>query len=176
MDGHLELMHRAISLLEEAVGQLHDQAHPAQCVLLEVTSLLRQQIDPAVMRVVGAGRGRLLAWQARKVRDYIDSHITGPIHVADLSALVQRSQAHFSRSFKCTFGKSPHSYVVGRRVELAAQCMIKTDESLSDIAQRCGFSDQAHFCKHFRLAAGQTPSAWRRARRSYDPYHPHSGH
>src|ERR1700754_3418884 len=92
VDGHLELMHRAISLLEEAVGQLYDQVHPAQGVLREVRSLLRQQIDPAATRAVGNGRGCLLAWQARKVRDYIESHITGPIHVADLSALVQRSE------------------------------------------------------------------------------------
>jgi AraC family transcriptional regulator len=175
VDGHLELMHRAISLLEEAVGQLHDQLHPAQGVLLEVTSLLRQQVDPAGTRVAGSGKGCLLAWQARKVCEYIDSHITDPIHVADLSALVRRSEAHFSRSFKCTFGDSPHSFVVRRRVELAAQCMIKTDESLSDIAQRCGFADQAHFCKQFRLAAGQTPSAWRRTRRSHDCNHPRGG-
>jgi AraC-like DNA-binding protein len=34
---------------------------------------------------------------------------------------------------------------------------------LSDIALRCGFTDQAHLCKHFRRAAGQSPAAWRRA-------------
>jgi AraC family transcriptional regulator len=176
-EGHLEMpvrnpgmtpswewMHRVISLLEAAVGQLHNEVHPAQGCLLEATSLLRQQIDPPVAREVRDGRGRLLAWQARKVLGYIDSHINGPILVADLCALVQRSAAHFSRSFKCTFGESPHSFVVRRRVQLAAQCMLTTDSSLSDIALRCGFADQAHLCKHFRLAAGQTPAAWRRAR------------
>jgi AraC-like DNA-binding protein len=45
--------------------------------------------------------------------------------------------------------------------------MLATDASLSDIALRCGFSDQAHLCKHFRQAAGETPSAWRRAHRSH---------
>jgi AraC family transcriptional regulator len=183
MDGHLEQtlavsnlgvtrsrewMHRVISLLEAAVGQLPNQVHPAQGALLEATSLLRQQIDPPAARGVADGRGRLLAWQARKVRDYIDSHITGPVLVADLCALVQRSEAHFSRSFKCTFGESPHSFVVRRRVELAAQYMLTTDASLSNIALRCGFVDQAHFSKHFRQATGETPAAWRRAHRSRD--------
>jgi AraC family transcriptional regulator len=178
MDGHLEQtlavsnlgatrscewMHQVISLLEAAVGQLHGQEHPAQGTLLEAASLLRRQVHPPAAGEVPDGRERLLAWQARKVRDYIDSHITGSILVADLCALVQRSAAHFSRSFKCTFGEPPHSFVVRRRVELAAQYMLTTDESLSDIAQRCGFTDQAHLCKHFRQAAGQTPAAWRRA-------------
>jgi AraC family transcriptional regulator len=163
-----EWMHRVISLLEAAVGQLHDQEHAAQVTLIEAASLLRQQVDPPAAGEAPDGRERLLAWQTRKVRDYIDSHITGPIFVADLCALVQRSEAHFSRSFKHTFGESPHAFVVRRRVELAAQYMLSTDASLSDIALRCGFTDHAHLCKHFRQAAGQTPAAWRREHRSRD--------
>ncbi len=166
-----EWMHRVISLLEAAVGQLHGQEHPAQGTLLEAASLLRRQVHPPAAGEVPDGRERLLAWQARKVRDYIDRHITGTILVADLCALVRRSEAHFSRSFKRTFGESPHSFVVRRRVDLAAQYMLTTDAFLSDIALRCGFTDQAHLCKHFRQAAGQTPAAWRRAHRSHHDEH-----
>ena len=160
-----ECMHRVISLLEAAVGQLHGQEHAAQRTLLEAASLLRQQVHPPTAAEVPDGRERLLAWHARKVRDYIDNHIAGPLRVADLCALLQRSEAYFSRSFKRTFGESPHSFVVRRRVELAAQYMLTTDAPLSDIALRCGFADQAHLCKHFRQAAGQPPAAWRRAHR-----------
>jgi AraC family transcriptional regulator len=166
-----EWMHRVISLLEAAVGQLHGQEHPAQGTLLEAASLLRRQVHPPAAGEVPDGRERLLAWQARKVRDYIDSHITGPVLVADLCALIQRSAAHFSRSFKYTFGESPHSFVVRRRVELAAQYMLTSDASLSDIALRCGFTDQAHLSKQFRQAAGETPAAWRRAHRSHHDEH-----
>src|SRR5271154_1676793 len=113
-----EWMHRVITLLEAAVGQLSNQVHPAQVTLLEAASLMRQQIDPPAAREAPGSRGRLLAWQARKVRDYIDSHITGPVLVEDLCALIQRSEAHFSRSFKRTFGESPHAFLVRRRVEL----------------------------------------------------------
>ena len=178
MDGHLEQtpaalnldmtpswewMHRVITLLEAAAGQLHNQLHPAQGTLLEAASLLRQQIDPPAADDACQKKGGLLAWQVRKVRDYIDRHITDPILVADLCALVQRSEAHFSRCFKRTFGRSPHAFVVRRRVELAARYMLTSHASLSDIALRCGFVDQAHLCKHFRQTAGQTPAAWRRA-------------
>jgi AraC family transcriptional regulator len=163
-----EWMHRVIALLEAAVGQLHDQEHSAQGTLLEAATLLRLQIDPPAAAEISDERGRMLAWQVRKVRDYIDSHIAGPVLVADLCALFQRSEAHFSRSFKRTFGESPHAFLVRRRVELAAQYMLSTDGSLSDIALRCGFSDQAHLCKHFRQAVGQPPAAWRREHRSHE--------
>jgi AraC family transcriptional regulator len=186
MDGHLEetpsvsklgatrpreWMQRVITLVETALGQLQYQLHPAQDRLLEAASLLRQQLDPPAPQEAADGRGRLLAWQVRKVRNYIDSHITGPVLVADLCVLIQRSEAHFSRSFKRTFGESPHAFLVRRRVELAAQYMLTTDASLSDIALTCGFTDQAHLCKQFRQAAGRTPAAWRRARRPrHDQY------
>jgi AraC family transcriptional regulator len=161
-----ECMHRVMRLLEATVGQLHDSKHPAQGTLLEAASLLRQQIQPPAAVEASDGRGRLLAWQARKVRDYIDSHITEPVLVADLCALVQRSEAHFSRSFKRTLGVSPHAFVIRRRVELAARHMLTTDAPLSEIALRCGFADQAHLCKHFRQSVGHTPAAWRRVHRT----------
>src|SRR5258708_9678684 len=113
-------------------------------------------------------RGRMLAWQVRKVRDYINRHIAGRVLVADLCALVQCSEAHFSRSFKRTFGQSPHAFLVRRRLELATRYMLETDASLSDIALRCGFVDQAHLGKQFRQAIGQPPAAWRRARTATD--------
>jgi len=164
-----EWTHRMMGLLEAAVGQLQDLEHPAQYTLLEAASLLRQQICPPRAGGAPEGRGRLLAWQARKVREYIDGHITGPILVADLCALVQRSESHFARSFKRTFGKSPHAFVMRRRVELAARYMLRTDAQLCDIALRCGFADQAHMCNHFRQSVGETPAAWRRAQRvQYD--------
>lgn len=153
---------RVIALLEAAAGQLHEREHGAQRALLEAASLLRRRIDPSAAEEGSDTRGGLLAWQARKVRDYIDRHISGPLLVTDLSALVQRSEAHFSRSFKSTFGESPHAFVVRRRVEWAIQYMLTTDASLSDIAGRCGFADQAHLSKHFRQAMGRTAAAWRR--------------
>ncbi|MDB6012202.1 MAG: AraC family transcriptional regulator [Gammaproteobacteria bacterium] len=159
--GPREWMHHVIALLDTAVGQLDDE-QAVHGTILEAASLLRKQIDPKVAGAASDIRLGLLAWQASKVRAYIDSHITGPILVADLCVLVRLSEAHFSRAFKRTFGKSPHAFVIGRRVELAAQHMLQTAAPLSDIALRCGFTDQPHLCKLFRQAMGHTPAAWRR--------------
>ncbi len=160
-----EWMHRVIALLDAAAYQL-DHEQTVHGTILKAASLLRKQIDPEIAQAAPDRRRGLLAWQARKVRAYIDSHITGSVLVADLCALVQLSEAHFSRAFRHTFGKPPHAFVIRRRVELAAQYMLQTEASLSDIALRCGFTDQPHFCKHFRQITGQTPAAWRRAHSS----------
>src|SRR6516162_1952202 len=165
--GPREWVRRVITLLDAAVGEL-SRDHSAKDTILEAASLLREQSDSQAAPGVRDEGGRLLAWQARKVLEYVDGHIAGPIRVADLCALIQRSEAHFSRAFKRTFGASPHAFVIERRLELAGQYMLQTEAPLSDIALRCGFTDQAHLCNHFRQATGETPAAWRRARRTQD--------
>jgi AraC family transcriptional regulator len=158
-------LHNVIALLDAAMGQLQHE-RVAHGTILQATSLLRRQVAPQLAPADADGtKERLLAWQARKVLEHIDSHVTHRVLIADLCALVQRSEAHFSRAFRRTFGQSPHAFVVRRRVELAAQYMLQTDTPLSDIALQCGFVDQAHLCKHFRSITGETPAAWRRARR-----------
>lgn len=160
-----EWVRPVIALLDAAVCQLdHEQA--VHGTIAQAASLLRKQINSQVAEGNSEKRERLIAWQARKVRDYIDSHIAGRILVADLCALVRLSEAHFSRSFKCAFGQSPHAFVLRRRLEFAAQFMLQTDVPLCDIALRCGFADQAHFSKHFRKSNGLNPSAWRRTART----------
>jgi AraC family transcriptional regulator len=159
-------MHEVIALLDGVICHLH-QEPAAHGAILAATSLLRRQVDlhPAD-GAADDGKERLLAWQARKVLDYIDRHITSRVLVADLCALVWRSESYFSRSFKGTFGCSPHAFVVRRRVELAAKQMLQTEIPLSDIALECGFVDQAHLSKHFRGVTGETPAAWRRTKRA----------
>jgi AraC family transcriptional regulator len=159
-----EWVRPVIALLDAAVCQLnHEQA--VHGTIAQAASLLRKRISSQVAEGNSDDRGCLIAWQARKVRDYIDRHITGPILVSDLCALVRLSEAHFSRSFKRTFGESPHAFVLRRRLEFAAQFMLQTDLPLINIALQCGFADQSHFSKQFRQANGLNPSAWRRTAR-----------
>jgi AraC-like DNA-binding protein len=106
----------------------------------------------------------LLAWQSRRVREYIDAHIGTRILISDLSDAARRSEAHFARGFKQAFGQTPHSYVMRRRIEFACRSMCAGEDSLGDIAAACGFTDQAHFCRLFRRYVGQSPGAWRRGR------------
>jgi AraC family transcriptional regulator len=158
------VLHHVIALLNAAMGHL-DGEQAAHDAIVQATTLLRGEVSPQSEEGnADPGKERLLAWQARKVLDYIDTHITSRVLVADLCALVSRSEAHFSRSFRGTFGYSPHAFVVRRRVALAANHMHQTDMSLSDIALECGFADHAHLCKHFRAVTGKTPAAWRRAK------------
>jgi AraC-like DNA-binding protein len=155
-----------MDLLDAAKLQLDVNREAARASISRASSLLWVEInkdsehDPASRRA-------LLGWQIRRVREYVEAHLAGRILVSDLSAVAQRSEGHFSRAFKRTFGISPHAYVLRRRVEKATHLMLVSDDSLSDIALACGMNDQAHFCNSFRQMTGQTPAAWRRERRAF---------
>ena len=144
----------------------------ARAIALLSTATCQLDHEQAAHRMILPGtEGGLLTRHALRVCAYIDSHIADRVLVADLCALVQLSEAHFSRAFKRAFGKSPHAFVIRRRVELAAQYMLQTELPLSDIARQCGFADQAHLCRSFRQRTGHTPAAWRRAHSGADSQH-----
>ena len=107
-------------------------------------------------------RARLAPAQIALIRDYIDEHLCTDLCVEHLAALVDISAAYFSRSFKASFGVSPHAYVTERRLCIAGR-LLQQDKfrSLADIATGVGFSSQSHFTESFRRKMGVTPGRWR---------------
>ena len=150
-------------LLETARRELERDRELAKTSLIAASRILHAEIERC-SGASGCPRGGLVAWQIARVRAYIDSHLHRTIHIRDLSAVARRSPAHFSRKFKLSVGESPHAYVVARRLERACHLMMTSADSLSEIALSVGFSDQAHLCRLFRRAFGQSPASWRRER------------
>ena len=150
-------------LLETVRRELERDREVAKASLATASNILQAEIE----RCSGANgftRGGLASWQILRVRAFIDGNLHRAIHIRDLSAVARRSPAHFSRKFKLAVGESPHAYVVRRRLERACHLMMTSTASLSEIALSVGFSDQAHLCRLFRQAFGQSPANWRRER------------
>src|ERR1700748_2679046 len=150
-------------LLENARRELDHDREAAKASLVTASHILQAEIERC-SGANGSTRGGLAAWQIVRVQAYIDKNLHRTIHIRDLSAVARRSKAHFSRKFKLAVGESPHAYVGRRRLERACHLMITSAASLSEIALSAGFSDQAHLCRLFRQAFGQSPASWRRER------------
>jgi AraC family transcriptional regulator len=99
-----------------------------------------------------------------KVMTYIDSNLSGALLVGALARIAGVSSSGFHRAFRLRFGITPHAYVILKRIELAKNLMLATNESLSQIALACGMSDQSHFSRTFQRITGQTPRQWRTSR------------
>ena len=150
-------------LLETVRRELERDREVAKASLATASNILQAEIERC-SGTNGFTRGGLASWQILRVRAFIDGNLHRAIHIRDLSAIARRSPAHFSRKFKLAVGESPHAYVVRRRLEKACHLMVTSAEPLSEIALSVGFSDQAHLCRLFRQAFGQSPAGWRRER------------
>ena len=67
----------------------------------------------------------------------------------------------FERQFLAAFHLTPQRFLRKLRLRLASRALMDTDESLAEIALKCGFSDQSHFSREFRRQFGRTPREYR---------------
>jgi AraC-like DNA-binding protein len=93
-----------------------------------------------------------------RARDTMDRHYAEPLDVAALARVAHVSQAHFIRTFRATFGETPHRYLQRRRVERAMFLLRSCDRSVTDICLEVGFTSLGTFSRTFRDIVGETPS------------------
>jgi len=88
-----------------------------------------------------------------------------PLTVPRLAERLKVSRRRLERHFLAALGIPPQQ--AGRRVRLAQarHLLSRTDRSVSEIAAETGFADASHLIRTFRAESGQTPDAWRKARR-----------
>ena len=96
-----------------------------------------------------------------RARDLADSRYFEELSVDDLAAAAGLSRAYFSREFRSTFGESPHSYLLTRRLERAAALLRTTDRSVADICFSVGLSSVGSFTTSFTRNFGRSPTAYR---------------
>ena len=110
-----------------------------------------------------AHRGGLAPRQMRRVLDYIDAHLTDELGLTDLAAIAGLSPNHFGEAFKASAGKSPHRFVMEKRVQHAMALLRNEERSIAEIAQAAGFSSQSRLTQNFRRMTGLTPGQFRRS-------------
>lgn len=110
--------------------------------------------------------GGLAPWQARRAEELMLKNLAGDLRLADLAQACELSLAHFSRSFRKTFGAPPYRWLQTRRIERAKALLAETGRPIAEIAVDCGFAEQSHFTKVFTGFVGVSPGAWRRMRKT----------
>ena len=97
-----------------------------------------------------------------RARDAMDGNYAEPLDVPTLARIAHVSEAHFIRTFRATFGETPHRYLQRRRVERAMWLLRSTDRTVTDICMDVGFTSLGTFSRVFREIVGEPPSAYRR--------------
>jgi len=116
----------------------------------EQTGWLAGMRDPAV--------GRALALIHEKPGDAWTIERLGE------EAALSRSTLH--ERFVHFMGQAPMQYLAQWRMQLAAAWLRDTDAKVIEIALEVGYENESAFSRAFRRAAGESPAAWRRSRRT----------
>ncbi|MBR0367641.1 MAG: AraC family transcriptional regulator [Clostridia bacterium] len=112
----------------------------------------------------GAGRGSADEVRLKAMLRFIDENHAEPLTLDDIAAAASVGPREASRCFRRQLNLSPFEYLIGCRVDRAAERLRATDQSVTDIALGCGFGSVSYFGKLFRERLGMTPSEYRRAR------------
>jgi transcriptional regulator GlxA family with amidase domain len=97
-----------------------------------------------------------------RARDAMDRGYAQPLDVPALARIAHVSPAHFTRTFRATFGETPHRYLQRRRVERAMFLLRETGRSVTEICFAVGFGSPATFSRTFHAVVGSSPRDYRK--------------
>lgn len=155
--GIMDIMRKAEAFyLEEASGILYS-------VLAEVARISsggdEEPLEADNVRTVN---------MVARVLDYISEHYMEQIRVEELAKFCHISESHFRRVFSAHMKMGPLEYINIVRIRAACEHLKKTDESVADIAYKCGFVTNSTFNRNFRQIMGVSPMQWRAKPENYE--------
>lgn len=149
--------------LIENMIQLRDKSHAHE---MARTSLLYEFLYLLAESQHTAGRpGRAGYDYPREVyveysKEYIAFHYAH-IKIQDIVEYIGVTRSYLTSIFKKVLGMSPQEYLVGFRLEKAAEYLCSTELSLAEIARLVGYEDASSFSKMFKSKYKVSPSIHR---------------
>jgi AraC-like DNA-binding protein len=131
-------------------------------------------VDEAVLRAVAGLRPHLLPGPPRPRRGRaehaavrravgcLQERWNERVTLAELAAVAGLSRFELARRFSAQMGLAPHAFQTNLRVA-RARTLLAAGGAPAAVAAACGFADQAHLTRTFRVAVGVTPGRYARA-------------
>jgi AraC-like DNA-binding protein len=119
--------------------------------------LLRGQKIKDHSELAGVSLTRVLEAEA-----YLRDRLSGRPSISSAAKSIGISPSQLRRLFKKVRKTNPKRILNRLRFESAMRRMAESDEKLSRIADECGFSSDANFCRAFKAFNGKSPNVWRR--------------
>ncbi|MFF2176746.1 effector binding domain-containing protein [Lysinibacillus sp. NPDC058147] len=106
----------------------------------------------------------------QKAINYIEENLLDDITMEQISREVNSSVFHFQRTFSILTDMSIADYIRRRRLTLAAQELINTEQKVIDLAYKYGYDSPEAFTKAFRKQHNLTPSEARKKQGQLQSY------
>ena len=152
-----QALRHEVSALHDVLG-CSDDALEAETRLEFVAERIRAALGESPPDRGSGSPDRL----AEELRAHLDTHLFEPITMTAAAERIGSGTTQLARSFTAAFGIPPHRYVIGRRLDVARDRILR-GQPLADVAAEVGFADQAHLTRRFRQFLGTTPGRYGRS-------------
>lgn len=147
------------SLLQQGIG-----TSALEELLISTLLYIHDSTYTERLRTVPGPSGRVAV---RRAIEYIEEHLAEPIELADLARHVGRSPRSIQAGFRQDLDTTPISYIRDRRLDRVRAALMQAvpDErvTVTELAQRWGFSHLGSFAVLYRKRFGESPSQTLRA-------------
>jgi AraC-like DNA-binding protein/ligand-binding sensor protein len=106
---------------------------------------------------------------ADRVLEWIEQNFWKKVTLGMAARSVNASASSIVKTLRARTGRSFREHVISSRLKESRHLLAQTDVPLSGISARCGFYDQSHFCRTFKVEFGQSPGEFRRQARLAPP-------
>ena len=97
----------------------------------------------------------------KQMLEWINKNIEKNISLPELAKSANISARECQRIFKKYLQCRPVAYIQKQRILIAVQYLTMTDDPITDIALKCGFSSPSYFTSQFKNITGETPTEYR---------------
>lgn len=97
----------------------------------------------------------------KKMITYIHNNYQDSIQLKDIASAAHISNSECYRCFLKSIGMKPFDYLIKFRMENAAQLLLESKMTISEIASATGFNSLSYFGKMFKQYLSVTPSEYR---------------
>jgi len=100
----------------------------------------------------------------KRITDYIDEHVSDQnLDIHSLCVELGLSRSLFYNKFKSLTGMTPNAFILSYRLKYAASLLRgQNDLTITEISDRCGFSNATYFSRCFRKQFGIAPAHYRK--------------
>ena len=100
--------------------------------------------------------------QIQNIIEYMIANFQNDITLANTAERFHMSESSLSKKFKAFTDRRFKEYLIDIRTRSAADALIHSSDSITLIAQRCGFSDSNTFGDTFKRIYGVSPTEYRK--------------
>ena len=104
----------------------------------------------------------LAPWQVKRVTAYMLERASESLTLDELAGVIHLSRFHFCTAFRLATGKTPHEWLVIKRIDMARKLLEDRVLSITEVGLAVGYGTPSAFTAAFRKIVGCTPTDFRR--------------